>query len=142
MSNVEIKDLGYDKIVRELLSLDKKKVSAGLLDNKKNRAQIGYWQEYGTPTIPKRPFMRTTITKYQDSYTNLFAKKIKFLIEGSITQNQALTDLGKQMARDLENSIITWSDPPNAKSTVQKKGFNDPLIEHKIMLSLINFKIT
>ena len=29
----------------------------------------------------------------------------------------------------LKETIAEWSDPPNAPLTIERKGFNDPLVE-------------
>jgi len=31
------------------------------------------------------------------------------------------------MVDALKESVMTWTDPPNAKSTIRQKGFNSPL---------------
>jgi hypothetical protein len=36
--------------------------------------------------------------------------------------------MGERIKGQIQSSIIAFSEPPNAKSTVDKKGFNDPLV--------------
>lgn len=141
MSYVEIKDLGYDGIVKDILSIHNKEVKAGLLDNKNNRATIGFWQEYGTVNTPSRSFLRTTLERNQDKYVSFFAQRIRFIIDKSVSVDKVFDDTGKLLKKDIQKTIIDWESPKNKDSTVKIKGFNDPLIHHKVMLGLINYKI-
>jgi hypothetical protein len=41
--------------------------------------------------------------------------------------------MGEGIKDQLTQSIVEFSDPPNASSTVRKKGFNKPLQDTKTM---------
>jgi hypothetical protein len=79
--------------------------------------------------------------KNQDKYTNLFAKNIKNIIEGTLRVDESFNKIGLEMKKDIQKSIIDWDTPKNKDSTVRVKGFNDPLIHTRLMLGLIKYKL-
>lgn len=85
-------------------------------------AGVGYANEYGTPTIPARPFFRSTIEKN----ASVLPEMVASLIEKHGPE-AALRMVGEHMTDELKESVMTWSDPPNAQSTVDQKGYNAPL---------------
>lgn len=88
-------------------------------------AQVAYWNEYGTATIPARPFFRNTIAEKQDEW----AEKAAELLKQSDDTNHALALIGEGVKGDIVKTIQNFSDPPNADSTVKRKGFNKPLVD-------------
>lgn len=73
--------------------------------------------------IPSRPFFRTAIAKNRDKLGPML---IGFIGEGK-SADEAMRLVCEYMVDELRESVITWEDPPNAASTVRKKGFNAPL---------------
>jgi hypothetical protein len=49
--------------------------------------------------------------------------------------------MGELIQGQLQDSIRDLQTPPNAASTVRKKGFNNPLIDHGDMLRQVNFEV-
>lgn len=86
-------------------------------------AFVGYVNEYGTETIPARPFFRSAIAKNRDKLGSML---IKFMGQGR-SADEAMRLVCEHMVDELKESVITWEDPPNASSTIKKKGFNAPL---------------
>lgn len=85
-------------------------------------ATVGYINEYGTDSIPSRPFFRSTINNNQDVLPRMIASLIK-----NNDPETTLKLVGDHMKDQLRESIMTWSDPPNAESTIAAKGYNAPL---------------
>lgn len=123
------KDLGYKALKKALFQLDQKEVAVGLWGWE---AQKGAWQEFGTKKngsqhIPERPFMRMTAeTTKKDLKKRVVATANSVINTKSV--KAPLEDLGKWYAEETRQVIIAFSDPPNAESTIARKGFNDPLI--------------
>lgn len=88
-------------------------------------AQVAYWNEYGTATIPARPFFRNTIAEKQGEW----ADKAAELLKQSDDTNHALALIGEGVKGDIVETIQNFREPENAPSTVKKKGFNKPLID-------------
>lgn len=89
-------------------------------------AQVAYWNEYGTSTIPARPFFRNTIAEKQDEWADNAASILQHA-DGDV--GKALALIGEGVKGDIVETIQNFSEPENAPSTVKKKGFNKPLID-------------
>lgn len=85
-------------------------------------AQVGYFNEYGTKDIPARPFFRTAI----ENNSNVLPQMAASLLSKHDPETVARI-IGEHMVGEFTNSVMTWSDPPNAESTIKQKGFDSPL---------------
>lgn len=85
-------------------------------------AGVGYVNEYGTDIIPTRPFFRSAIANERSVLPQMAAS----LLSKSDPET-ALRLIGEHMVGALSDSVQTWSDPPNAPSTIRGKGYNSPL---------------
>ena len=105
-------------------------------------AQVAQWNEEGTEIAPPRPFMRVGLYKhikwgagrdqFQDIVYNVaIGNSIFTALEGS----------GKAFKIILRDVMIKWDTPPNSPTTVDIKGFNDPLIETSQLVANVNYKV-
>lgn len=85
-------------------------------------ANVGYRNEYGQGNIPARPFFRTTI---ENNRADLPSKVASLMQKHDI--ETALRLVGEHLSDELQESVMTWEEPPNAPSTIKKKGYNAPL---------------
>jgi len=88
-----------------------------------------------TVTIPPRPFFRTMIAKNSPSWGPALGA---LLVASNFDSAKALSQIGDEMAGQLQDSIRDFTDPPNAPSTIRKKGFNKPLIDTGTMLRSVD----
>lgn len=72
--------------------------------------------------IPARPFFRTTI---ENNRADLPAKVASLMQKHDV--ETALRLVGEYLSDELQESVITWEEPPNAPSTIRAKGYNAPL---------------
>ena len=91
-----------------------------------------------TITIPPRPFFRTTVKEGAKHWGKDLGKA---LIEKKYDAKAALNLVGENIKGELQKSIKDWQSPPNAASTVAKKGFNDPLIDDGTMLNAVDKEV-
>lgn len=89
-------------------------------------AQVAFWNEFGTIRAPSRPFFRGMIADKSPGWGAALQKNLKATDYNS---EQTLGLMGQGIKDQLTESIVNWSEPPNADSTVARKGFNDPLID-------------
>jgi hypothetical protein len=89
-------------------------------------------------TIPARPFFRSMIADESPYWPNDIRLAIK---ECDYDAKQALGEIGMRIQQDLQTSIEEYTIPPNAPSTIARKGFNDPLVETAHMLQTANFQV-
>lgn len=85
-------------------------------------AQVGYWNEYGTDAIPPRPFFRTAVENNRDKLGSMFVRAVQ-----KHEPETAMRMVCEHMVDEFKMSVLTWTDPPNAPSTIRKKGFDSPL---------------
>lgn len=85
-------------------------------------AEVGYVNEYGTDVIPTRPFFRSAIANERSVLPQMAASLL-----GKNDPETALRLIGEHMVGALSDSVQTWSEPPNAPSTIAAKGYNAPL---------------
>ncbi|PIT49161.1 hypothetical protein BHC46_02685 [Snodgrassella alvi] len=90
-----------------------------------------------TINIPARPFFRTTIRQNKAKWMN---GAPKLLEQNSVAKALRLT--GEMIKGDLVESINTWKDPPNSKSTIAKKGSDAPLRDTMQMARAIGVEVS
>lgn len=77
---------------------------------------------------PPRPYMRQGFRDYMNSAKSRkgFEVLINSVVAGTTTL-KALKVSSDIFSKGLKQVMEDWSSPPNAKLTVELKGFNDPL---------------
>ena len=73
-------------------------------------------------SIPPRPFFRKTIADNRKLLPSMAAKLLK-----KHDPETVMRILCDYLVDQLENTVQTWTDPPNAKSTIRQKGYDSPL---------------
>jgi hypothetical protein len=136
-----IQDMGWARIKSYHRQLSGKKAEVGLLDNSENMATVAAYQEWGTIHIPERPFMRSTIRKNHTHYLRLSAHSIRMMNHGGLSPVGVVERSAHKVMEDIQKSIIDWSSPPNAASTIRIKGKNDPLVNTGLMWVLVKYKL-
>ncbi len=89
--------------------------------------------------IPARPFFRQTIAKYKNTWGPELAAVLK---ASNYDAERALALMGKHMGEQLQQAIREFSNPPNAKSTIRKKGFDSPLVDAGTMMNSVSSDVT
>lgn len=128
-------------------------------------AQVAFWNEYGTRPrsgggvdsmgggggiddlatagpraggIPSRPFFRSMIAKNSRSWPDTLGAAVK---ASKYNARRALTIQGTVMKDQLVTSIVETTTPPNAPSTIARKGFDKPLIDTGVMQRSVDFVV-
>ena len=96
--------------------------------------------EYGVPEkrIPPRPFMKRTVDGNSRKWKNLVKNDIKNSKKPDL-QN-TLNKLTTKVINDIQTTINELMFPPNAESTIRKKGFNNPLIDTGTMRDTVTWR--
>ena len=89
-------------------------------------------------TIPARPFFRTMI---KDGKNHWGGDLAKYLDESGLKVDIAISKLGEQMTEELKESIQAPVYTPNAKSTIDKKGHDQTLIDSGDMWNAVAFQV-
>lgn len=110
-------------------------------DNGKNTiAEVAMINELGIG-VPSRPFMRTTFIN-NNNYLHLLRGKAAAIVTGKVKTKRALNELGAKVETDIKEMIADNEFQENSRSTVRKKGFDDPLTETGTMERDVDHRVT
>lgn len=148
MSLKIIKGAGTFKKLDKLLKDNKSQLQVGFFKGQMRKsgnkdipqAQIAYWNEFGTEDgkIPPRPFMRLSIEKNNKNWLK-FTKK--GLLNNNLEIKKTINQLGLLIVGDIQKEITNLRTPPNAESTIKKKGSSNPLIDTGLMRNSVKHKV-
>lgn len=97
--------------------------------------------EFGTDTIPSRPFIRQTFDANRAKYLKMI-QAAGLRVGPGLKPTDALMPVANEMRNDYILAIQSGKFKPNAPSTVDKKGFNAPLVDSGQMQRALNIRIT
>ena len=95
----------------------------------------------GGAVIPPRPFLDVAVEKNSRRYTRVMEELIPGVMEGKTTTQQMLDQVGQAAASDVQEFMTDLRDPPNAPSTIAKKGSDNPLIDNGHLKQSIRHQI-
>ena len=94
-------------------------------------AAVAYFNEFGS-SGPPRPFFRNMIAKESPSW----GKKVAALTKSTGGDGpRVLALMGADIEGALKQSINDFTTPPLAQSTIDRKGFDKPLIDTTHMIN-------
>jgi len=106
------------------------------------RGKSNYKTQHKSPmyqiTIPSRPFFRTMIKEHTAEWGPVIGK---MMVDTNYDQNKLYKSVGELIKGQLQDSIIKMDFPPNAPSTIRRKGFNNPLIDTGHMLNSVDYEV-
>ena len=147
MAGIIDRDLGFNRIMRDLQKLYGMEVVAGMLkdsgkaENGASYVDIATWNEYGTSRIPSRPFIRISADTNKQVWTKLAQQCVNGVIDGDSPRDAAQV-VGHRMVEDIRKVFGDTSKlKANAPSTIAKKGRNEPLVDSGEMRRRVNFRI-
>lgn len=92
-------------------------------------------------SIPARPFLHPAIEKGAPQYLKAAEVLIPKVLKGELTMTNLLEQIGNLAEGHVKEEITNLKDPPNAKSTIAKKGSDNPLIDSGHMRQSIRYVI-
>lgn len=145
---VKVIDRGLAKYVRDTSKLNGRGVKVGIQadagkdpNSGTDLVDIAIFNEYGTETIPARPFVRDFFEKNRTVLGTAMDRQADAVAAGA-SPAQAMDTLGlwveKHQKRHIQQSPA-WA-VPNAPLTVKLKGSSTPLIDHGTMLNAIRYQ--
>jgi hypothetical protein len=140
-------DLGWKAIKRELERAKGREVAVGILQgsvdgNGVSIAEYATYNEFGTSSIPSRPFMAMSFDENKADIEADFTRQGKAMVEGKRTANEALTIIGQNHAGRIQTTI-TGRDilPKLADSTIKAKGSTKTLVDTGAMANAVQISI-
>jgi hypothetical protein len=76
--------------------------------------------------IPPRPFFRTMIADKKAGWGEVLGK---LAVGNDYDIDKTLKQMGEGIKQQLEDSIKAVTEPPLAESTIERKGFDKPLVD-------------
>lgn len=133
---VKIKDRGAKRVVAEIGKAHKHPVRVGVIGDDADEeyddtgvtvAMVGEWAEFGIGQ-PQRSWLRAWIDENKNEIRKVATVLQRNVIKGRMTERQANAALGEWAAAKIRDRIAKGIAPPNAESTIAKKGSSTPLI--------------
>lgn len=146
--HVTDRDLGWQKIKRELEIASRLEVAVGLLQGDKDGegvqiAEYAAYNEFGTDVIPSRPFMRTAFDENRGDIQADIDRQSARLTSGQVSAQTALTIIGQKHASRIQNTI-TGRDflPRLSPETVRRKhGSEKTLIDTGALVNAVKISV-
>jgi hypothetical protein len=147
-SRVVDRDLGYKRFIRNLEALGKAdpiiEVGVRASTAGADLVLIATVNEFGSANghVPERSFIRSTADENREKYGRLSQRAVTRGIDKGVGEfERELGKVGAVMAGDVQRKIITLSRPPNAPSTIAKKGSDSPLVDTGRLGQSIDFVV-
>ena len=102
-------------------------------------AQVAFWNEFGTVRAPPRPFFRGMIAAKSSKWGE---KLGRVAVENGYDAKKTLGQMGEGIAGQLKQSIVDFTTPPNAPSTIaRKRGASKVLVDTGKMLRSVDYEV-
>lgn len=103
---------------------------------------VGIEQEFGSENgrIPERSFLRSTMRRKAPEHRRLIQQLARSVHRGDRDPEDALALLGMTAADNVQQTIQDGVPPPNAPSTVRRKGSSHTLIDTGHLIQSITYQ--
>lgn len=136
---VTYKDEGLRKILESLEQLGQLRVTAGVQGDRAaatypdgtSVGAVAKFMEFGTRTIPARPFLRHAAMTSEPGIASVAAASVGEMVTRGTSPEDALRPVGELVARQAVQAIDRsrgWARPDSA-ATVAAKGSSQPLYD-------------
>lgn len=148
-------DHGWEHIVGSLRKLDGAKTKIGYIRDinvsNKRRTRQGEIRYNSSQDLIKvahinergqyaRPFMSTSFDENKEALFDFSKETYKDMVDGHLSVEDGMYIIGEKGEEVIRDKIVNLMDPPNKKSTIAKKGRDDPLVETGLMRDLCTHK--
>lgn len=142
-------DKGYKALIENVFGLAEPEITVGIHKAEGSQAHkgssasiadIASFNEYGLG-IPERSFLRAWFDANLAKNKSVLASRLRQVIKGKISKDQALGQLGASFVSGIQARISGHIPPPNADSTIARKGSSTPLIDTGTMRASITYEV-
>ena len=139
---VKIIDHGFKNYVDAMKALNTKVVAVGLFAKVGDSVLTkGITNEFGTAKIPERSFLRSTFNKEYKKVARRFTQIVEGINKKDYRVQSKLKEIGRDQVWAVQKMIDDIKTPPNAQSTIKKKGSDNPLIDTGEMRAKISSEV-
>lgn len=134
------------RIFRELDKLGEMVVKVGFQMGEKypngtRVLDVAAFNEFGTESIPSRPFMRDSVYHNEDEIKAFLQSKVVDIIKDGKSAKQLLNEIGNFQTDVMQDTIEEGMFVLNAPSTILRKKSTNPLIDTGTMKNSIHYQI-
>lgn len=146
---VRVKDRGANRVLRAARGLGSapKRVKVGIIGPLASEdhggltlAALAAVHEWGIG-VPERSFIRAWADENRTEIQRRQRALVRQILLGQITELVALKRLGAWAQGSIQKRIADGILPPNAESTIAKKGSSKPLIESGQLRSGVTYEV-
>lgn len=146
---IEFSDMTAEgrKFLQELRKLESLEVRVGFQagdavydETGADVTEIAAYNEFGTSSMPARPFMRQSFENHEDELQKICDTANQTISNGGEAED-ALNQIGVFCKGLVQQEIVDGGFEPNAESTVKKKGSAQPLIDTGLMRQSVNYVV-
>lgn len=94
-------------------------------------ADVATYNEFGTRTIPERPFFRNALTEISGGALRRIADE--FVRDDFNLRERGAEAIGVFAAAEVGDAAVDLRTPPNAPATVARKGSTNPLVDTGVL---------
>jgi hypothetical protein len=150
---VRDRDLGWEALKRELRKAKELSGKAGIIGpraaqerddgkgGKITNAELGVIHEFGSADghVPERSFIRASFDKNRTQREDDLEKGVGLVYDRKLKLERAIGLVSAAIAADAVALILEGAGipPPNAPSTIARKGSSRPLVDHAQMKNAI-----
>ena len=103
---------------------------------------VAVGNEYGTDNVPARSFMGLSSADINNQCAPILEQSASALNNNNTQQYDQLLDAAGNLAAGIVKQQITdLRSPPNAQSTIERKGSSNPLIDTGLMRQTVTYKV-
>lgn len=147
-AEIDVDDTQEGKDLEKALEeLDGKEVEIGFIAGQDTEedgadvAEVAGINEFGTSTIPSRPFLRNSFDNNQDEINNFCDNLSGKMLSGQTDVKQGLKLLGEKQRNLIDDEIRKGDYAENAPVTIAKKHSSHPLIDTGQMRQSVHYMI-
>lgn len=139
-------DRGWERIKGQAADAGRHYVQVGLQSGDvtpegTSVVEIGAYNEFGTDTIPERPFIRSALDQNRRQIESAQRSLWDSVVRGHMDIRRALEALGQMHQGHIQRRITEIRTPPNAPGTIRQKGSSNPLIDTGHMRASIRYVV-
>lgn len=113
-------------------------LKGGTYEDGTSLPMVAATNEFGVPARgqPARPFFRSMIAAQSPKWGKMASVLLK---RNGLDIDAMLDTMGQEIVGRVQESINNLMDPPLAKSTIERKGFDKPLIDTSFMVKHVAY---
>ena len=103
--------------------------------------QVAIWNNYGTDTMPSRPFMDLAAQNMRKTYKDMMQALGPKLMKGEAKLEKVLDVIGLKAEEDVRKAIMDGDWAPDSPATIALKKSSRPLVDTGTMMNRVTHSV-